>query len=250
MRDAPEVDAAVLDGPQYCSAPDGGGGSSETQLCQLISGDCLGDVCGEDRCFYQISVCLQVRAFPDGTPCDDNDPNSFVYPCNPGACPANHCVGGPNAGASCDSNSDCCAGGSCAGESGACDGSFCVSGSETSHRCSVDSDCPKAGRCEIWTCDDMHHYCVGRADNPFCNTQADCPTTKYCAYGYDLCGNGDRCTDSSGNDNGPCFQWTCNTTTQRCESPPSCGGGFWGFDGSCKNVCRSGVCSRDFVICQ
>ena len=127
---------------------------------------------------------------------------------------------------------------------------ICRSGSEIGHVCTRDSDCPKDGRCLIWSCDTTRHYCTGKADNPLCNTQADCPTTKYCAYGFDSCTAGDRCIDSNFNDIGPCFQWTCNPSTHRCESPPSCGDGTWGSDSNCKNVCRGGFCTSDFMMCQ
>jgi hypothetical protein len=247
MLDGAPADAS-LDGPNYCIAPDGGR-AGEAQACSVNSAECVGEPCAESRCFSLQTLCVPTNV-ADGTPCDDHDPNSFAYPCNPGECPAARCTGGPNANAACVTNSDCCAGGDCAGTAGSCSGGFCASGSETGHVCTRDSDCPKAGRCLIWSCDDVHHYCTAGTSNSFCNTQADCPTTSYCAYGFLPCGSDGHCRDFQNNDNGVCFQWTCNTATHRCESPLSCGGGYWGFGGSCKNVCRSGLCDSNFVFCQ
>lgn len=254
--DAPAIDAGMLDagadaspdGPDYCIAPDGGRGG-EAQNCVLDSAECLGEPCAENYCYLAQGMCVTTN-IPDGTPCDDHNPETFAYPCNPGDCPASRCFGGPNANAACVTNSDCCAGGDCTATAGTCSGGRCASGSEAGHVCTRDSDCPQAGRCQVWTCDAARHYCTATPDSPFCNTQADCPTTSYCAYGFLPCGSDGHCRDYMGTDNGICFQWTCNTTTHRCQSPPSCGGGYWGFGGTCKNVCRSGLCDSNFVFCQ
>lgn len=226
--------------------------------------------------------------------------------CPGGACFMNRCVDGPNAGAACNTNTDCtgnaanatCAKGVCAG--GAENGHHCklrcVGGAFDGSRCRTASDCanpdggnpgscpdipespdcPPTGRCVRWGIDANSGACTATANNPFCNTVADCPTTQYCSgdpehqrgINYYECYS--NCC-YGGLDVGPCLVWdTCDTVNHVCRrthqngelttcsgntryvyGDAPCVGGPAGLGGTiCNDVCRAGRCAHDFVTCR
>jgi hypothetical protein len=143
------------------------------------------------------------------------------------------------------------------------------------------TDCPPAGRCVRWVADAVTKTCTAIADNPFCNTVADCPTTKYCAADpKSMTGGPSSCYDDTTDDCcaggaplGPCLVWdACDTANHVCVRTTQggitvqcvgtrlkygmapCTGGLFGVGGQgdggvCNNICISGVCSSTSLIC-
>ncbi len=250
VPDAPTPDASVADDANtpdrytHCRGPDAsvpdtgrlasdGGGPGGGQAGCSISRNCSGyldntvrpwDPCRPTRCniTFSCSYVFNPPSVADGTPCDDNRAESYAYPCNPGTCPANRCVGGTNPGAPCVNNAGCTGG----------------------------------GKCVVWICDAVARQCKALADTPPCNP-GTCPTEVFCAgdrenlNGFGACetGIGNGCSDGS-SDIGPCVRWTCNAAAQRCESRVPCVGGPHGVGSACNDVCLAGVCSSDYRICK
>src|SRR5262249_16226081 len=88
--------------------------------------------CAPSRCDPVGLLCAELPAMPDHTPCDDRDPSSFAYPAGKG-CPSNECVGGPNDGKACNSDSQC--------PGGSCFMNRCVDGPNAGSACSTNADC-------------------------------------------------------------------------------------------------------------
>jgi hypothetical protein len=177
--------------------------------------------------------------------------------CTLGTCTGGVCVGGIQAGKT------CCPGGAC-------------------RRCqgvTASPDCPPAGRCVRWAPDPTTHTCAAIGDNPFCNTVADCPTTKYCAGDpeHRLGSGNTSCLDDpvadgccqGGGHLGPCLVWdscdavnhvcmrttqggattTCGIDTVLLYGNLPCLGGPSGLGGLCNNICLGGVCTSTSGTC-
>jgi hypothetical protein len=187
--------------------------------------------------------------------------------CNGGAEAGNHChlacVGGDYDGLPCQIATDCFG-----NVNGTCDD------------VPRSSDCPPSGRCVRWAADPATGSCVATTNAPFCNTVADCPTTKYCAGDPQSYRGGPVQCDYSGNGTdacgcvGPCLVWdTCDAVAHVClrthqqGQTQSCGGrtvfiygdapclgGAWGIGGlnggACNNVCLGGRCTSSFQVCM
>src|SRR5262249_44179218 len=132
--------------------------------------------------------------------------------CNGGSEAGHHCkllcVGGILDGYPCGDDNDCFDG---------------VAGTCPNIRNST--DCPPAGRCVRWAPDPVPTTSTANADNPFCNTIADCPTTKYCAGDPENKSGGASSCDDDFNDEccpggsftGPCLVWdSCDTSNHVC----------------------------------
>jgi hypothetical protein len=231
-----------------------------------------------------------------------------------GTCFMNRCLGGSTPNTACSTNKDCTGG---AGNADclkvSLGGAQCNGGSEVGHHCRLlcvggildgspcvddndcfdgaagacpnitsSTDCPPAGRCVRWSADPVTKTCTANADNPFCNTVNDCPTTKYCAGDPESRASGatscyDDATDDccpGGTPLGPCLVWdSCDTANHLCVrttqgnvtsvcgaktrytyGPEPCAGGLLGVGGQgdggvCNNVCVSGVCSSTSLNC-
>jgi formylglycine-generating enzyme required for sulfatase activity len=230
--------------------------------------------------------------------------------CPGGSCFMDRCVDGPNKGAACSTNADCTAGApnvACVQNntySAHCDGGaengntcrlICVGGDYAGLPCRYDAecygtvngtcssipnspDCPPAGKCVRWTADAATGTCRAVASNPFCNTVADCPTSKYCALdprnqrGADVACIGEFETDDccDGSSWGPCLVWdSCDTVHHVCArtrqggQTVSCGAATVYKYGDepcglatgasvgtvCNDVCMAGRCTSRFATC-
>jgi hypothetical protein len=200
VRDAAVPDVTTSDGPLYCPAPKVDAGPLGPGVLQYCTGwsACNGyenfvagywDPCQPWGCgFGGATYChnlgsTSAYAAPDGTPCDDNDPQSFAgtpctsdADCDNGGIPV--CAGGDRDGLLCTTDDDCTP-----NRAGPCRPT-CDGGSNAGNICNLDADCPSA------TCSISVKKCnAGDNIGNVCTTNSDCNSVlvDYYAQGISGC---------------------------------------------------------------
>ncbi len=215
---------------------------TETDVC--VSGVCQGGapLSCPDPGACAVPVCDPISGCgsqlePNGTPCDDGNPDTDPDTCQAGTCqgvPLTSCVGRPD-GSPCDDNNVCTTGDSCFSNS-------CKPGTPVS--CTALDQCHLQGICNPFTgCNNPV-----RPDGSPCDDTDLCTQLDSCQSG--VCTGGDPvvCTAQ-----GPCLDpGTCDPNTGVCSSPAKPDGTACDDSDLCTqlDVCLAGTCTgTDPLVC-
>ncbi len=236
-----------------CCAADGTCSSANQLLCDRIAGQYFGDgsscsvdvVCATGACCMPDTSCVNLTEFGCNNAGGLYHGDATVCPDDSGRCLVNVCVGGPNDGIACTSDTNC--------PLGVCPlTSTCFGGDSDGASCQVDNDCRRR-LCSFGSCCETDGNCVDGIIELQCDpitkptatftldaTCSACPQLGACCFGDESCVQmlESDCTSAGGFFQGELVPCPANGQGGLCTLGACCE-----LDGTCTNNQRQSDCA-------